>query len=96
MPFVRRCRFESDLRELHLHLLRDEHWNRRVRALPHFDVRHDERHAAVTTHTDECVRREDFRNGTTGRFAAPDLSWKDKSQEKSTAGDCTDLEKGPA
>jgi hypothetical protein len=58
---------EPHLVQPHFELFGDQHWNRRVGALAHFDIRHGEDDLPVGPDADECVRCERIRLRGTGR-----------------------------
>ncbi len=49
---------DRNLGPVRIELLGEDHRDRRVHALAHFDLRHDQRHRALSIDTDECIRRE--------------------------------------
>jgi hypothetical protein len=52
---------QPHLTQGHLQLFRNEHRYGGVSALPHLDVRHDQRHRAIATDANESVRRKTVR-----------------------------------
>ena len=49
---------ERDMRHIGVQLLRQDHRNRGVDSLPHLDLRHHQRGAAIGIDADEGIRRE--------------------------------------
>ena len=83
---VRRRVLELDLIQSDLELFRQQHWHRGVRALSHFDLAHDQGHAAIPADANEGVRREGGRCSFGRRYqdAGPRLVM--PSEQQSTAG----------
>ncbi len=78
--------FELDLVEPDLELLRQEHGHRRIDALSHLDLAHDQDHAPVHADADERIRRKRRRWGRRGGrgHARPRLDV--QPQEQTAAG----------
>ena len=83
---VGRSVLEPDLVQSDLELFRQQHGHRGVRALTHFDLRHDERDPAVGADANERVRRENRRSRLRGCCDGARLRVDMPPQQQSTAG----------
>lgn len=79
--FVGRGVLQLHLPEINLQLFSDQHRDRRVGPLAHFDVGHGERDPIVARDADEGVRCERI-----GRCGITDGQWQAKAQNKASGG----------
>src|SRR5207253_2030253 len=75
---------ETHLGQLHLELLGDQHRDRRVSALAHFDIWHRQHDRPVDADANERVRRERLATGRGGRVCVSEV----QTQKQATTGSC--------
>jgi hypothetical protein len=85
--------FEPYLRQIDFELFGDQHRHRRIGALSHLDLVHDQDNLAVTRNADESIRRE---TGVVVRVGAAGQIGQADAQEEPATRSGTGCKNGPA